>query len=303
MAQSIERSVGRLSPASKISAIGLGGFHLGVPDDPEVAVELVRYAVESGITFLDNSWDYHDGESERRMGRALSVPGLRERAFVMTKVDSRSYDGLMRQTEESLSRLQISQLDLLQLHEVIHPDDFERTYREGGLDALVRLRDEGVARHIGITGHKDPAIMAGFVEAAAARDVQLDSAQMPINAFDVMNRSFRLELLPVCERHGVAALGMKPLGAGDFLKRTSVDADSLLRWALAQPTAVCITGCESKADLDQALSALAAGPLTPEAAADLERQVSSFAGRESALESYKVTLEHDGTTSNPEWLA
>lgn len=284
--------------------IGLGGFHMGVPEDPEVGIEIVRHALDGGIRFLDNSWDYHEGESERRMGRALASGGYRDKAFLMTKVDSRSYEGVMRQFDESLQRLRTDHVDLLQMHEMIRPDDGERAAREGGFRALAELRQEGSARHIGVTGHKDADFIVAAIEAAERDGVGLDSAQVPINPADILNHSFRKIVVPACEQRGMDVLGMKPLGSARLLGSPTVEAPELLRWALSQPIAICITGCQSIADVEQALAVMREfTPMTPEERSNLELDVARLAGEQPDLEAYKKTTQHDGTANHPEWLA
>jgi diketogulonate reductase-like aldo/keto reductase len=295
--------VAGLTPVDKVSRVGLGGFHISKLNDPDEAVELVRYAIASGITFMDNSWDYNEGESERRMGMALGSGGYRDKVFLMTKVDSRSYDGLMRQVEESLSRLQTGYLDLLQLHEVIHEDDPERAAEKGALAALQRLRDEAVVHHIGITGHKDPAIHEAFIKRASAEGVEIESAQFPVNVFDLSFRSFVRELLPYVRERGIAPLGMKPLGAGDLVTKGGMNAEALLTWAMAQSTAVCITGCQSTGEVDQAVRVWQRMPdVTQQLLDDIEQRAAALAGDMGRFESYKVTQVHDGTSANPSWL-
>lgn len=285
-----------------VSALGIGGFHLSKPEDPEVAVQIVRSAIERGADFLDNSWDYADGESERRMGRALA-DGYRDRAFLMTKVDSHSREGLLRQVEQSLERLRTDHVDLLQLHEVIRPGDPDEAFAPGGaMDALLQLRDEGVITYIGFTGHKDPAIHEAMIRRGLREGFVFDVVQMPINIFDASFCSFRQRVVPLCLEHGIAVLGMKPLGAWRLVGATGLTAPDLLRWALSQPVAVAITGCQTMRDLDQALD-VARGfePLSE----DEQRRMVDKARPEAldgSLEKYKTTLVHDGTTEHPEWL-
>lgn len=286
----------------QVSALGLGGYHLGVPEDPELAVEMVRTAIDGGITFMDNSWDYHSGESERRMGRALSG-GYRDKVFLMTKLDSRSRDGTMRQLEESLQRLQTDHLDLLQLHEVIRPGDPAEALRDDGpIAAYLELKEQGVVRYIGFTGHKNPDYHREMIEFAAQKDIVFDAVQMPVNPFDANFMSFGDNVLPLCAERGIAALGMKPLGSGRLLGH-GVEARDLLQWALSRPVSVVITGCESLADVEQAISVGRwFDPLPQE---EMER-IASLVAPEAAdghLEAYKTTDSHDGTADNEQWLA
>lgn len=283
----------------EVSAIGLGGFHLGVPKDPEESIAMVRTAIDAGLTFMDNSWDYHAGESERRMGRALQ-DGYRERAFLMTKLDSRTRDGTMRQLEESLERLQTDYVDLLQLHEVIREGDTADALVV--LDAYLELREQGLCRYIGFTGHKDPAYHRDLIEKALDRGLVFDSVQMPVNAFDASFRSFTEEVLPLCTEHGIAAIGMKPLGAGKLVGRTGLEAVDLLRWALSQPVSVVVTGCESLHDVHQAIG-VASGfePLSQRELKHMSEQAAPLAA-DGHFEEYKTTTVHDGTDKNPQWM-
>lgn len=287
----------------EVSAIGLGGFHLGMPEDPDVAVDIVRAAVDGGITFMDNCWDYHLGESERRMGRALR-DGYRERVFLMTKLDSRSADGTLRQFEESLNRLETDYIDLLQLHEVIRPEDVDRAFAKGGaVETYLKLKDEGVVRFIGFTGHKDPEIHLRMLQAALDRGIVFDSVQMPVSAFDASYRSFTERVLPVCREHDIAVIGMKSLGAGEFLEQSQVSAPELLRWSLSHPIATLVTGCETVEQVQQAIDA--ASDFKPFSAAEKKRIAEELRplAMDGRLERWKTTTEFDGTTGSPEWTA
>jgi aryl-alcohol dehydrogenase-like predicted oxidoreductase len=294
----------RESPGTAdVRRLGLGGFHVGWIEDADLALEIVWRAIDSGFALLDNSWDYNDGESERRVGRALARAGYRERVLVMTKVDSHSYDGLMRQVSESLGRLGLDRIDLLQLHEVIRETDAEDAVARGALRAMVELRDQGVVGHIGVTGHKDPHYLVDIIDRAAEAGVELETAQMPISAVDVHTNSFTTIALPACRERGVAVLGMKPLGAGGFLAGGDLAAPELLRWALSQSTAICVTGCESLADVDQAVKARDGfTPMTPEEREDLESRAAKLLQSGRISEPYKSTDAHDSTDKNPGWI-
>jgi aryl-alcohol dehydrogenase-like predicted oxidoreductase len=287
----------------EVSAIGIGGYHIGKPEDPETGVEIVRHALDGGITFLDNSWDYHEGESERRMGRALR-DGYRDRAFLMTKLDSHSRDGAMRQFGQSLERLETDHVDLLQLHEVIRYEDPDRALAPGGsIEALLELKQQGAARYIGFTGHKDPKIHLRMLRKAMERGIIFDTIQMPINPFDADHeRSFTQRVLPECLENGIAAIGMKPIGSGAFIGATSLTPVDLLRWALSQPLSVLVTGCESIADVDQAIDV--ASGFTPLSAAEqlAITQEARSVSADGHLESYKTETVHDSTSAHPEWL-
>ena len=290
------------STGEMVSALGVGGFHLGESIDEALAVRIVRAALDEGVTFLDNSWDYNDGRSEERMGKALR-DGYRERAFLMTKVDGRTRAAAAEQLDESLRRLQTDHVDLVQVHEVIRPDDPERVFAEGGaIEALQQARAAGKVRYVGFTGHKDPDIHRHMLDVAAAHDFRFDAVQMPLNVMDAHFRSFEQLVLPRLVAEGIAVLGMKSLAAGTILETGAVNAVECLQYALDLPTSVVITGMESMEDLEQALQAVRTfAPLAPEVRRDLLRRTARLAG-EGASEPYKTTLVHDATSEHPEWL-
>lgn len=284
--------------AVSVSAVGLGGYHLGVPSAAE-ATAIVRHAIDRGVTFLDNCWDYHDGESERRMGNALR-DGYRQRAFLMTKLDGRTKDAAQKQLEQSLQRLQTDVIDLLQIHEVIRMRDADEVFTRGAVEALIEAREAGKIRYVGFTGHKDPKIMIAMLEAADRQGFAFDTVQFPLNVLDHHFNSFEQRLLPEAQRRGVAVLGMKPLGAGELLKLGNVSAPECLRYALSLPTSVVITGCESIEQVDQAIAA-ANAPLTAAEREGLLARTAPLA-RDGKHELYKTTGEHDGTVESPHWL-
>jgi predicted aldo/keto reductase-like oxidoreductase len=285
---------------AKISGVGLGGYHIGIPDENE-SIRIIRSAVDRGITFLDNCWDYHGGRSEERMGKALQ-DGYRRRAFLMTKIDGRTAKSAAEQLHQSLKRLKTDTIDLVQIHEVIRANDPERCFSEGCVEALVRAREAGKIHYIGFTGHKDPDIHLAMLDAAHARGFRFDAVQMPLNVFDHHYKSFEKKVLPELTRQGIAVLGMKCMGGGDILKSGVVSAEECLRYALSLPTSVVITGCESMANLDQAVRvARDFKPLEEaEMAALLERsKPASDGGR---FEEFKSGTKYDGTVQNPHWL-
>src|SRR6266550_3290821 len=198
----------------RVSILGLGGYHLGLPRDEQESIRIVRRALDHGMNFLDNCWDYNEGKSEERMGKALR-DGYREKAFLMTKLDGRTAQSARDQLDQSLKRLQTEMIDLVQIHEVIRDDDPERCFAPGGtVEALVAARKAGKLRFIGFTGHKDPRIHRHMLETARKNSFRFDTVQMPINVLDVHYRSFEKEVIPVAQKDGVAVLGMKPMGAG-----------------------------------------------------------------------------------------
>ncbi|TMQ69290.1 MAG: aldo/keto reductase [Candidatus Eisenbacteria bacterium] len=287
----------------QVSVIGVGGFHLGMPHvDEALAIRIVRSAIDQGITFLDNCWDYNDGTSETRMGKALR-DGYRERAFLMTKIDGRSKHDAARQLEESLRRLEVDHIDLVQHHEVIRYEDPDRIFHEQGAHAaLVEAQERGTVRYLGFTGHKHPEIHLRMLELADRRGVRFDAVQLPVNALDAHFRSFTKQVVPELVRRKIGILGMKSMAGGVLLKSNVVTPVECLRYALNQQTSVVITGIDSMAILEQAVEA--ASTFRPLSQADIERllEKTAAAARDGAFEPFKTTSLFDGTAQHPEWL-
>jgi aryl-alcohol dehydrogenase-like predicted oxidoreductase len=296
----IYRRLGRTGET--VSAIGLGGFHLGKPEDPAVAVRIVRGAIDRGITFLDNCWDYNSGESERRMGRALR-DGYRDRVFLMTKFDGRTKKAAASQIEESLRRLETDHVDLIQFHENIRLEDPDRFFAPAGaLEAVLDAKKAGKIRFVGFTGHKDPSVHLRMLELAAAHKFHFDACQMPLNVMDAHFRSFSHQVLPKLVEQGIGVLGMKPMGDGHILKSGAVTALECLHYALTLPTSVVITGCESLDRLDQAIEAVETfRPLTNEQVTKLLARTQAHSGT-GQYEPFKTTSAFDSTARNPDWL-
>ncbi len=296
----IYRRLGRTGET--VSAIGLGGFHLGLSNDPGEAVRIVRSAIDRGITFLDNCWDYNSGESERRMGTGLR-DGYRDRIFLMTKFDGRTKQAAAEQIDESLRRLQTDHVDLIQFHENIRLEDPDRFFSAGGaLEALLEAKKAGKIRFIGFTGHKDPSVHLRMLELAAERQFHFDACQMPLNVMDAHFRSFSRQVLPKLVEYGIGVLGMKPMGDGHILKSGAVTALECLHYALTLPTSVVITGCESMDRLEQAIDAVESfRPLTNEQVTKLLAKTQAHAGG-GRYEPFKTTTAFDSTSRNPEWL-
>ncbi len=242
------------STGAMVSMIGLGGYHIGSRKlSTKEAVELIQRAIDNGITFLDNSWDYHGGESETRVGKALKG-GYRERAFVMTKIDGRSRKEAAKQLDESLTRLGCGHIDLLQHHEVIRFEDADRIFAEdGAMQTFLKAQREGKIRYIGFTGHKDPHIHLYMLETAARHNFRFDTVQMPLNPMDAHFRSFGKLVLPKLVEAGIGVLGMKSMADGVLLKSGVVTPRECLSYALSLPTSVVITGIGNSDLLDQAL--------------------------------------------------
>src|SRR5579862_3860965 len=250
----IYRTLGRTG--ERVSAIGLGGHHIGRPRDPNEGIQIIRSAIDRGITFMDNSWDYHDGESERRMGSALR-DGYRQKVFLMTKFDGRTKRATATQIDESLRRLQTDHIDLIQFHETIRMEDPDRFFEvQGPLEAVVAAKEAGKVRYVGFTGHKDPAVHLRMLEVAASHRFVFDACQLPLNVMDAHFRSFTRQVLPRLLAEHIAVLGMKPLGDGNVLRSGTLTAIECLHYALHLPASVIITGCDSLQRLDQAIEAI-----------------------------------------------
>jgi diketogulonate reductase-like aldo/keto reductase len=285
----------------EVSAIGIGGYHIGIPQYEADSIAIVHRAIDRGVTFLDNCWDYHDGKSELLMGRALKGNGRRERVFLMSKIDGRTKAAAAGQIDQSLKRLGTDRIDLIQIHEVIRPNDPKRCFEEGCIQALLDAKKAGKLRFIGFTGHKDPDIHNAMLDAADKHGFRFDTVQMPLNVLDAHYRSFEKNVLPRLVKNGIGVLGMKPLCAGKALD-AGVRPIECLHYAMNLPTSVVITGCDSIGVLDQAiLAALTFRPLPP---ADVDRLLSKTAkaARDGGLEEFKTTTKHDGTIKSPKWL-
>jgi aryl-alcohol dehydrogenase-like predicted oxidoreductase len=276
----------------QISALGVGGYHLGSTKDQQEANELVARALDAGINFFDNCWDYHDGLSEERLGVALK--GKRDQAFVMTKVctHGRGKDVAMQQLEESLRRLQTDHLDLWQIHEVIYYNDPDLIFAPGGAaEALLAAKQQGKVRFVGFTGHKDPAIHLRML----TQDFPFDTVQMPLNCLDATFRSFETQVMPEANRRGIAVLGMKSMGgSGEIVSHGAATPSDALRYAMSLPVATTISGMDSLGVLEQNL-AIAKGfqPMKPEEMQALRERVRVFAA-DGRYELFKTTKKYDG---------
>lgn len=276
----------------QVSALGLGGFHLGAAQSLEEARKIVDAALDAGITFFDNAWEYHDGQSEEWLGVALKQK--RDRAFLMTKVctHGRSKKVAMRMLEESLQRLQTDHLDLWQVHEVIYDNDPDLIFQpDGAAEALAQAKKEGKVRFVGFTGHKDPSIHLKML----AHGFPFDAVQMPLNCFDASFRSFETQVLPEVNRRGMAALGMKSMGgSGEMVKQGAVTAAEALRYAMSLPVTVTISGMESMGVLQQNLEI--ARNFRPMSQAEMEhlRDRCSPDAADGRWELFKTTKKYDG---------
>jgi predicted aldo/keto reductase-like oxidoreductase len=294
------RTLGRTG--EKVSMVGLGGYHIGSQKDEQESIRIIRTALDSGINFLDNCWDYNGGESEVRMGKALR-DGYRQRAFVMTKIDGRTKKAAAQQIEESLRRLQTDHIDLLQFHEIIRMEDPDRVFAAGGgMEAAVEAKKAGKIRYIGFTGHKSPDIHLKMLETADAHEFHFDSVQMPLNVMDAHYNSFGKKVLPVLVKKGIGVLGMKPMGAGIILRSKTVEPMECLHYAMSLPTSVVITGCDSVTLVEQAVSAAKTfKPMSETQVAALLAKT-KVAAQNGEFEGYKTTTNFDGTAHNPQWL-
>jgi aryl-alcohol dehydrogenase-like predicted oxidoreductase len=287
----------------KVSMIGIGGYHIGMPREDKEATRIIHAAIDHGVTFMDNCWDYHDGKSEQRMGAALAEGGRRQKVFLMTKLDGRTGAAATGQLEQSLKRLRTDVIDLVQIHEVIRMGDPERVFGPGGaIEALVAAQKAGKLRYIGFTGHKDPSIHLHMLETAKKHGFTFDSVQMPLNVMDAHYKSFQKQVLPVLAERGIAPLGMKPIGSGLLLESGAVRADECLRYTMSLPTSVTITGCDTMGVLEQALAlALAYKPLDDQEKAAILAKSAPFAAA-GKYEKFKTSSMFDGTAAHPEWL-
>ena len=300
-AEMLYRELG--STGEMVSAIGLGGWHLSLKHvDEQLAIRLVRTAVDRGITFMDNSWDYNDGTSEVRMGKALR-DGYRDKVFLMTKIDGRSQKEATKQLDESLQRLQVDYIDLVQHHEILRFEDPYRVFDEEGANAaLVAAQKAGKVRHIGFTGHKDPQVHLHMLEVAEQHGFKFATAQMPLNVMDAHYRSFAKLVVPELVKRNIGILGMKSMANGILLRSNTVTPIECLHYALNLPTSVVITGMDSMEILDQALEAVRTfQPMTDEQVQALLAKTAA-AGSKGEFEPFKTSSIFDGTAQHPTWL-
>lgn len=284
------RALGRTGV--EVSALALGGSHLGEAKSLREAISIVHEAIDAGVTFMDNAWEYHDGRSEDWMGRALE--GKRQQVFLMTKVCTHGRDKktALRMLKESLRRLKTDYLDLWQVHEVIYDSDPDLHFAAGGvIEALDEAKAKGLVRFVGFTGHKDPAIHLKML----AHDYAFDTVQMPLNCFDATFRSFEQQVLPELLRRGIAPLGMKSMGGeGDAVKKRVVTPTEALRYAMSLPVAATVSGIDSLKVLHQNLSI--AGDFKPMSSDEMQA-LRTRCAKEAAdghFELYKTSKKFDG---------
>jgi predicted aldo/keto reductase-like oxidoreductase len=278
--------------ADQVSILGIGGYHLGKTKTITDAVRILHEAIDSGVNFLDNAWEYHEGESEQRMGRAIQ--DRRAAVFLMTKVCTHGRDArvAMRQLEQSLRRLRTDYLDLWQVHECVYYNDPERHFARGGvIEALERAKREGKVRYVGFTGHKDPDIHLRML----SYDFPFDSCQLPLNGFDATFRSFQARVLPELARRGIAAIGMKSLGGdGRVIKQKTAATEDALRYAMSLAVCTTVSGIDSIKVLRQNVRiARAFSPMSASERRAYERRLTE-AATDGRFELYKTSAEHEG---------
>jgi aryl-alcohol dehydrogenase-like predicted oxidoreductase len=290
------------STGEKVSAIGLGGYHIGVQADEAESISLIRTAVDRGINFMDNCWDYNDGTSEVRMGKALR-DGYRDKVFLMSKIDGRTKKAAAKQIDDSLKRLQTDRVDLMQFHEIIRMEDPEKIFAAGAaMEAMLEAKKAGKVRYIGFTGHKDPAIHLKMLQVADEHKFHFDAVQMPLSVMDAHFHSFEQQVLPVLVKNGIGVLGMKSLGFGAILRSKTATAIECLHYAMNLPTSTVITGFERMEILEQALEAACTfKPMSKEDVSALLARTADAAA-DGKYETFKTTTGFDGTVQHPQWL-
>jgi len=294
------RKLGRTG--EHISAFGLGGHHIGLVKEEQDSIKLIRSAINRGITFMDNCWDYHNGKSEIWMGKALR-DGYREKVFLMTKIDGRTKQAAASQIDESLKRLQTDHVDLMQIHENLRMEDADRCFAEGGaIEALEEAKKTGKIRYIGFTGHKDPIVHNRMLDVAAEHNFHFDSCQMPLNLLDASFRSFAQHVVPRLLKEGIAVLGMKPMASGAIVKNKIATPKECLTYALTLPTSAVITGIDSMDVLEQDLGIMKDfKPLDGGQMRELLARTMKPA-QTGNYEKFKTATMYDGTALHPEWL-
>lgn len=282
------RNFGRTK--EKISAIGVGGYHVGIPKDEQVSIRLVRTCLDAGVSFLDNAWEYHGGRSEEVMGKALR-DGYRKKAFLMTKHHGRDKKTAMAHLEDSLRRLQTDVIDLWQFHEVVWEDDPEKIFAPGGgIEAAVAARKQGKVRYLGFTGHKSPGIHRRMLEMG----FEWDAVQMPLNALDASFQSFQRNILPLLNKRGIACIAMKNMASGAIVRNNVMTPEECLRYALSLPASVVLSGMDSLELMEKNLAtARSFRPLSREEMAALETRTLQ-AAMSGKIELYKTTMAFDG---------
>jgi predicted aldo/keto reductase-like oxidoreductase len=293
------------STGEEVSIIGIGGSHIGQQKDASESIRIIRTAIDRGVTFMDNCWDYHDGESERRMGNALQ-DGYRDKVVLMSKIDGRTRDSAAKQIDQSLERLKTDHLDLMQFHEIIQLDAPDRIFNDGAWEAMQAAQKAGKVRYIGFTGHKDPLVHLRMLDAAQQHSVHFDTVQMPVNVMDAHFRSFTNLVLPRLIEENIAPIAMKSFGSPfivkEVLRSKAATPAELLHYVMSLPISVVVSGIDSMKVLEQNLEAVRTfKPLSAEDRAALVARVND-AAQEGKFERYKTSAHFDGTAKNPAWL-
>lgn len=290
------------STGEEVSIIGLGGAHVGMQESEAESIRIIRTAIDNGVNFMDNSWDYFGGTSEIRMGKALRG-GYRDKVFLMTKIDGQTGEAALKQLDECLRRLQVETIDLLQFHEIIRPGDPARIFAQGGgMETIVKAREAGKLRYIGFTGHKRPEVHLLMLRTASENGFSFDTVQMPLNLLDAHFCSFEKQVVPRLVESGIGILGMKPMAAGALPRSGLVTGAECLHYAMSLPVSTVITGCESLPLLEQALEATRRfRPLTEAERSEL-RSRTARAAEGGGSEGYKTATLFDATSRNPHWL-
>jgi len=295
------RTLGRTG--EEVSIVGLGGYHIGTQDlSEEESIRITRTAIDNGINFMDNCWDYNNGISEIRMGKALQN-GYRDKVFLMTKIDGQYKMVAEQQIQESLQRLRTDHIDLLQFHEIIRIDDCYRVFGQGGaIEAALEAKEAGKIRYIGFTGHKSPEVHLKMLETAFKHQFAFDAVMMPLNVMDPHFESFEMKVLPVLKEHSIGVIAMKPFGFRHILESETVSPVECLHYVMSLPVDVVVTGCDSLPILEQALKAARSfRPMTEaERSALLTR--TAKAAESGKFEPYKTTRQFDMTDFNPHWM-
>jgi len=295
------------STGEEVSLIGMGGFHIGKPDTDAEGIKLVHAGVDRGINFMDNCWDYNNGNSELRMGKALSAGGYRKKVFLMTKLDGRTRPSFNSQLEQSLTRLQTDHVDLIQFHEILRLEDPDRVFaKDGALEAALAAKQAGKVRFIGFTGHKDPLVHRRMLEMADEHGFHFDTVQMPINIMDAHFRSFTQTVVPLLVQKKIGVLGMKTFGDHFILDKVLAEKIStpieMLHYSMTMPVSVVITGIDRMEILEQALTAARTfQPLSASRIASLLSRT-QIAAANGLTELFKTTPHFDSTAMHPEWL-
>ena len=273
----------------KVSIVGLGGWHIGAASSRGEAISIMHQAIDSGMTFFDNAWEYHQGKSEEWMGGALDTSSRRDKVFLMTKVCARDYKGAKEQLEESLGRLNTDRIDLWQFHEINYMAAPDFVFEQGAIRAAVEARKAGKIRYIGFTGHKDIDIHLKML----AKPFDWDAVQMPINILDAHYRSFQKKVVPECNRRKIGTIGMKSLGAGQIPDELGLDAKFCRRYALSLPISTLACGIETRKELEQDLSvARDFKPMTPDEVEGFLAETKE-AGKDGRHEASKTSTRHD----------